>query len=92
MPSNPDVYPETAAFEQKMGPLVAPFAGAKPQSAILRMYSVMRSNIGEYEHGSVDIEAVIGNWSDNHRDSVHIYRSVCEDVLLSYIAVYGRGL
>jgi predicted DCC family thiol-disulfide oxidoreductase YuxK len=77
--SNPQVYPITAAFEQwwvevkGLNPL--------PNEATERVYRIMASNIGEYEHGSVD-------WDGSIKD----YVEVCKDLILTIWSVEGEEL
>jgi len=78
--TNPEVYPITAAFEEQ-------FKAFMPTLALHRVFKAMAANIGEYEHGAVDVEDVVGNWSDDKKDLVRIYAEVCDDVLRTLAAL-----
>lgn len=100
--TNRDVYPESAAFEDFWDTFVVPnFDETKGdhivhQAIVSTLFSVMRSNLGEYEHGSADVEDVfegIGEFnvdaeeedaqSKNWRILLRMYSAVCGDILLS---------
>jgi hypothetical protein len=83
--TNPDVYPVTAEFEQQVQSRIRELPG-RFQQPVAAVFQVMAENIGEYEHGSADVEDTIGNWTDDNQEAVQIYADVCFDVMLSWMA------
>jgi hypothetical protein len=90
--SDPDVYPTTASFERTVTEYMRanPPKNDRDARTIQAVYRVMNSNIGEYEHGSVDVEDV---FKDVPMPSLLLaYRVVCEDVLQSLIVTLSEEL
>lgn len=75
--TNPDVYPITAAFEKEFE------QRASRYYATWEAFKAMAGNIGEYEHGSADVEDVF----DGEDINLNNYVAVCTDILNTMIAV-----
>ena len=97
--TNPEVYPITYAFEEEYAMRVQLVPGHLRQP-VQALYEVMAGNIGEYEHGSADIEDVFEDlmpdphtyhYEDERRAAwekcMKMYSAVCGDVLMSLISV-----
>jgi hypothetical protein len=86
--TNPDVYPVTAAFEKEFEEKLEALrlTGNLQYNHAYPVFRTMAENIGEYEHGSADVQDCIGNWTDDNKAAVQIYADVCRDVLTSFIS------
>jgi hypothetical protein len=87
--SNPEVYPITRSFEdwweEEMTVLRVPPASA----ALSELYRICRENIGEYEHGSADVEDLFDTAGlvtpESSAPLVRAYAEVCKDIILTFI-------
>jgi|SRR5215469_2113776 len=98
--SNPDVYPITAAFEQEFeGRLPKYFRTPSGLTSVQRLYEIIRETIGEYEHGTADVEDVFDDLIDDirhttdpdefHRATMKCYAAVASDLLMTILNTIG---
>jgi len=98
MTSNPVIYPVSAQFESNMrgalGDDMLETIVTVQSDTIVAVFQVMCETIGEYEHGSADVEDVAPYWFNlikvtDDGAPVAIYANVCQDILHALIAKLG---
>lgn len=103
--TNSDVYPVTAGFEQwyeaALDRLFTKDPQAKVPEGLNTAYEAVRTALGEYEHGSADVDQVFegtdmattyreyraSDLDDRplYRQMLQIYANVCTDVILTML-------
>lgn len=103
--TNPDVYPVTAEFEQYTQAFLDNCDRTRVSETTLRngqrLRNIMAGTIGEYEHGTADVDVVFDeevsdtNFDDQdkplpehlRRKALKYYTEVCKDILLTVVSV-----
>lgn len=87
------MYPITTEFEKLQSTLLDPVVvklAPVVRVGVQDLFVNMMHDIGEYEHGSVDVDDVFEERSLAYvadRALVRMYANVCEDVLRSYLCM-----